>query len=60
MGMLVLKRYEDERVIIKTPSGELIKVMIVKTDRNSVKVGFEADRDVTIDREEVYERRVKQ
>lgn len=63
--MLVLNRKRDERIIITTPEGRRIDLVIVdiragiKGDtylpHGLVRLGFQADRDVTIHREEVAE-----
>lgn len=53
--MLVLKRKVDEAVIVTTPDGSRIRVLVVDFDGASVKLGFEAARDITIHREEVQE-----
>ena len=52
--MLVLTRRRGEAVVIKTPSGERIKVLFIECKTfNSVRLGFAADRSVEILREEV-------
>jgi carbon storage regulator CsrA len=55
--MLVLTRKIGEKVIVKVPGMEsLIEVQIVNVRGNGVtKIGFKADPEVRIAREEVYE-----
>jgi carbon storage regulator CsrA len=52
--MLVLTRKFDENIIIEV-EGKTIKICVVDIDSNArVKLGFEAEKDVKILREEVY------
>jgi carbon storage regulator len=51
--MLVLTRKVGENIII----GENIRVTIVSIDHGKVRIGIEAPRDITVDRQEVHERR---
>ncbi len=48
--MLVLSRQRDERVFI----GDHIKVTIVDIRGDKVRLGFEAPRNISIHREEIY------
>ncbi|ERP39371.1 carbon storage regulator CsrA [Chitinivibrio alkaliphilus] len=50
--MLVLTRKIDEAIRI----GDDIVIKIVQANNNSVKIGIEAPRSVSINREEVYQR----
>lgn len=52
--MLVLERKPREVIIIRV-CGKTIRVTVNSISRNAVRIGFEADSDVLIDREEVYE-----
>lgn len=54
--MLVLSRFIQERVVITTPSGERINVQVVSVNGDKVRLGFDADVAIRIDREEVHER----
>ena len=51
-----LTRKTNEKVVIQTPLG-LVVVTVCRIRRNQVSLGFEADRRILIDREEVYERK---
>lgn len=53
--MLVCSRKTNERMVITTPEGRLIRMTIVELRGDKVRVGFEADRDVVIDRQEIWE-----
>jgi carbon storage regulator CsrA len=54
MNMLVLSRKKDETIIIKKPGQKDIKITIVRIDnKNKVRVGIEADKDVTVIRSEL-------
>lgn len=50
--MLVLTRRKNERVFIRTPHGEEI-VVIVAESLGKVRLGFEADPSIEVDREEI-------
>jgi carbon storage regulator len=56
--MLVLARKNKESVVIATPdnSHELVRVTVIDICEGRVKLGFEAERDVPIHREEIWER----
>jgi sRNA-binding carbon storage regulator CsrA len=51
-SLLVLMRHEGEKVVITTPSGERIVVILVETRFHKAKLGFQADRSITITRSE--------
>jgi carbon storage regulator len=53
--MLVLTRKVGENIII----GDNIRVTIVSIDGGKVRIGIDAPRDVTVDRQEVHERRLE-
>lgn len=48
--MLVLTRKLNQRIKI----GDDITIMIVAIDRDQIKIGIEAPRDVAVHRDEVY------
>jgi carbon storage regulator CsrA len=56
-AMLVLKRKTNESLIIDV-HGVLVRVTVTKKNAEGVWLGVEAPRDVIVDREEVYERRM--
>ena len=49
--MLVLSRKQDEKIMI----GDSITVMVVAIQGDKVRLGIEAPKDVSINREEVYQ-----
>lgn len=52
--MLVLSRKKDEKILVKTPSGEVISITIVRIDGlNKVRIGIEADKNVSVLRSEL-------
>ena len=48
--MLVLTRKPNQAIVI----GDNIRVFVVSVDRDQVRLGIEAPRDVTVHRAEVY------
>ena len=59
--MLILRRYVGEEIIV-WQAGKSFKVRIVVqgiNDDGSVKLGFEADESINIDRKEIYNRKRK-
>lgn len=52
--MLVLSRKKDETIILRGPNMEDIRITIVRIDnKNKVRVGIEADKEVTVLRSEL-------
>lgn len=52
--MLVLSRKKDETIILKSPDMNDIRITIVRIDnRNKVRIGIEADKEVTVLRSEL-------
>lgn len=52
--MLVLSRKKDEQIILKVPGHEDIKITVVRIDnRNKVRIGIEANKQVTVLRSEL-------
>jgi len=51
--MLLLDRKTGESVIITAKSGEKIKVTIVSNNEFGVKIGFDANKNIDIKREEI-------
>lgn len=54
---LVLARQERQSVIITTETGRRIVVAVSEIRGSKVRLSFDADRDIRIDRREVSERR---
>jgi len=54
--MLVLSRKKDETIILKGPDMSDIKITVVRIDnRNKVRIGIEADKEITVLRSELNE-----
>jgi carbon storage regulator CsrA len=52
--MLVLSRKKDETIVLKREGQSDIRITIVRIDnKNKVRVGIEADKDVTVLRQEL-------
>jgi carbon storage regulator CsrA len=52
--MLVLSRKKDETILIKIPGQDDIKITVVKIDnRNKVRIGVEANKEITVLRQEL-------
>lgn len=52
--MLVLSRKKDETILIKRQGQKDIKITVVRIDnKNKVRIGIEADSDVTVLRSEL-------
>jgi carbon storage regulator CsrA len=51
--MLILSRHIDEGVTLTIPDGRRIVVTLVKIQRDTIRLGFEAPEDVRIHRNEV-------
>ena len=56
MPRLVLSRKINEKVILHDDDGVLAEVKVSKVDRNQVRLTFEADDTVRIDRQEVFDK----
>lgn len=56
--MLILTRRDGETIVIETPSGEKIYVTAMRAGIGKVRLGIRANRDVVIDREEIYKRKL--
>jgi carbon storage regulator CsrA len=55
--MLVLSRKKDEKIILKGPNFEDIKITVVRIDsHNKVRLGIEAEQEVTVLRSELTEK----
>jgi carbon storage regulator len=49
--MLVVSRKQDESIVI----GNEIEIVVVRIDRNNVRLGVKAPRHISVHRKEVYE-----
>lgn len=57
MSRLVLTRKLNEQIVIHDDDdGVLAKIKVTKVDRNQVRLAFEADHTVRIDRQEVFDK----
>ena len=54
--MLVLSRKGGESVIIVSPQGTSVEVIVTKVDYNQAKIGINAPADFKIFRKEIYDR----
>ena len=55
MSRLVLTRKLNESVVIHDDTGVLAAVKISKIDRNQVRITFEAEPSLKIDRQEIFD-----
>lgn len=53
--MLVLSRKRDEEIVIQTPSGEIITLLLVEIRGEKVRLGFTAEQKIKVHRKEVYD-----
>jgi carbon storage regulator CsrA len=51
--MLVLSRKKDEAILIKVPGYPIIKVAVVRIGPNNCRLGIDADRSISVIREEL-------
>lgn len=56
--MLVLTRKNQEAVVIGGTAGfeRLLRVTVLDIDKGKVRLGFEVDKDIPVNRAEVWER----
>tara|TARA_X000001036_G_C20680092_1_gene805579 strand:- start:456 stop:647 length:192 start_codon:yes stop_codon:yes gene_type:complete len=54
MPRLVLTRKIDEAIVLHSKNKTIAKITVSKIDRNQVRLTFEAEPDLLIDRQEVY------
>ncbi len=55
--MLLLTRRPGEALVMETQSGDLIKVVVIENSGAQVRLGVIANREVAVDREEIYLRK---
>ena len=55
--MLILTRHPGESVVITTADGDKIVITTLYSSRQGIKLGFDAPKNVQIDREEIYQRK---
>ncbi|SOB76143.1 carbon storage regulator, CsrA [Marinobacter sp. LV10R510-11A] len=55
--MLILTRRPGEALVMETQSGDLIKVVVIENSGAQVRLGVIANREVAVDREEIYLRK---
>jgi len=56
MSRLVLTRKLNEEIVIHNDDGVLANIKISRIDRNQVRITFEADNAVKIDRQEIFDK----
>lgn len=56
MSRLVLTRKVNEAVVVHQNDEVVLSVKVSKIDRNQIRLAFDADENVKIDREEVFEK----
>lgn len=56
MSRLVLTRKLNESVVVHQDDKILLAVKVSKIDRNQVRLAFDADTKVKIDRQEVFDK----
>lgn len=55
MSRLVLTRRTNETVVLHDGNKVIAEILVARIDRNQVRLSFDADKAVKIDRQEVYE-----
>jgi len=56
MSRLVLTRKLNESVVVHKNDGVVLEVKVSKIDRNQIRLAFDADEKVKIDRKEVFDK----
>lgn len=54
--MLVLSRKRDEKILLQVNENDKIELTVVRIDNNKVRLGIDADKNVTILRSELIDR----
>jgi carbon storage regulator CsrA len=52
--MLILTRRPNETLVFRTASGEIIKATVLGVHSNQVRIGVDAPKSISVDREEIY------
>ena len=52
--MLILSRRQGESVVMTLANGDLIEVTVLAMHSNQVRIGVDAPKTVTVDRQEIY------
>lgn len=55
--MLILSRRPGESLVMTTESGEEIRLIVLQNTGRQVRMGVDANHNVTIDREEIHRKR---
>lgn len=55
MNNLILTRRKGESVVVYDEHGILVKVVVTSLGPKQTKLAFEANQNIKIDREEIYE-----
>ncbi len=58
MSRLVLTRKVNEEVVVHDYGGVITTLKITKVDGNQVRIAFDANEEVYIDRKEIYEQKL--
>ena len=58
--MLILTRRISESIIITGPDGTQLSVTVFGVKGNQVRLGIVAPRNVTVDREEIHQRKINE
>ena len=58
MSNLILTRRKQESIIIHKDDEILCKVVVTSLGNKQVKLAFEANEDIRIDREEIYNQKI--
>jgi len=56
---LILTRKVGDRVKVYTPKGDMCTITVTNISQRACKLAFEADQNVRIDREEIYNEKEK-
>jgi len=51
--VLILTRRFNEKIVVETPSGEVIEFIPLAVNGSQIKIGVNAAPDIAIDREEI-------